>query len=63
VREIGLLFGTRPDAIKMAPVALALKETKSFEPYIIASAQHAGLQTFDKYQPFPEEINRVFIDD
>jgi len=141
VRKIGLLFGTRPDAIKMAPVALALKETKRFEPFIIASAQHrelldsviqlfdleididfnlmkenqdlfyitkslienmknvfeeqelslllvqgdtttsfvaalcafykkipighieAGLRTFDKYQPFPEEINRVFIDD
>ncbi len=141
MRKIGLLFGTRPDAIKMAPVALALKETKRFEPFIIASAQHrelldsviqlfdleididfnlmkenqdlfyitkslienmknvfeeqelslllvqgdtttsfvaalcafykkipighieAGLRTFDKYQPFPEEINRVFIDD
>jgi UDP-N-acetylglucosamine 2-epimerase (non-hydrolysing) len=141
VRKIGLLFGTRPDAIKMAPVALALKETEDFEPFIIASAQHrhlldqviqlfgldvnvdfnlmkenqdlfyitrgliknmkkvleeqelslllvqgdtttsfvsalcafykkipvghieAGLRTFDKYQPFPEDINRVFIDD
>jgi UDP-N-acetylglucosamine 2-epimerase (non-hydrolysing) len=140
VKKIGLLIGTRPDAIKMAPVALALKETKNFKPFIIASAQHrelldqvirifklkvdvdfnlmkenqdlfyitrsliknmkdilekqtldlllvqgdtttsfvaalcafykripvghieAGLRTFDKYQPFPEEINRVFID-
>jgi len=140
VKKIGLLFGTRPDAIKMAPVAMALKETKDFEPFIVASAQHrhlldqviqlfgldvnvdfnlmkenqdlfyitrgliekmknvldeqkldlllvqgdtttsfvtalcafykkipvghveAGLRTFDKYQPFPEEINRVFID-
>jgi len=141
MKKIGLLFGTRPDAIKMAPVALALKKSKNFEPFIIASAQHrhlldqviqlfglkvnvdfnlmkenqdlfyitrgliknmknvleeqelslllvqgdtttsfvaalcafygkipvghieAGLRTFDKYQPFPEEINRVFIDD
>jgi UDP-N-acetylglucosamine 2-epimerase (non-hydrolysing) len=141
VKKIGLLIGTRPDAIKMAPVALALKETEDFKPFIIASAQHralldqvirifklkvdidfnlmrkdqdlfyitksliknmkevlekqaldlllvqgdtttsfvaalcafykkipighieAGLRTFDKYQPFPEEINRVFIDD
>jgi UDP-N-acetylglucosamine 2-epimerase (non-hydrolysing) len=23
----------------------------------------AGLRTYDKYQPFPEELNRVFIDD
>lgn len=141
MRNIGLLLGTRPDAIKMAPVALALKESQLFNPFIIASAQHrelldqvirifkldvdvdfnimkknqdlfyitrnliekmkcildkrsidfllvqgdtttsfvaalcafykkipvghieAGLRTFDKYQPFPEEINRVFIDD
>ncbi len=141
MKRIGLLFGTRPDAIKMAPVALALKEAKNLEPFIIASAQHrqlldqviqlfglkvnvdfnlmkenqdlfyitenliknmknilqsqdldlllvqgdtttsfvsalsafykkipvghieAGLRTFDKYQPFPEELNRVFIDD
>ncbi len=141
MKKIGLLLGTRPDAIKMAPVALALKKTENFEPFIIASAQHrglldqvinsfnlkvdvdfnimkknqdlfyitknivenmkyildtqnidlllvqgdtttsfvaalcafykkipighveAGLRTFDKYQPFPEEINRVFIDD
>ncbi len=141
MKRIALLLGTRPDAIKMAPVALALKEAKNFEPFIIASAQHrelldqvtqlfglkvnvdfnlmrenqdlfyitenliknmknildeqcmdlllvqgdtttsfvaalcayykripvghieAGLRTFDKYQPFPEEINRVFIDD
>jgi len=141
VKKIGLLVGTRPDAIKMAPVALALKKSEYFKPFIIASAQHrelldqvihsfnlkvnvdfnimkkdqdlfyitenliknmkdildtqdfdfllvqgdtttsfvaalcafykkipvghieAGLRTFDKYQPFPEEINRVFIDD
>jgi len=141
VRNIGLLLGTRPDAIKMAPVALALKKSNYFKPFIIASAQHrelmdqvinsfnlkvdvdfnimrknqdlfyitenliknmknileaqdfdlllvqgdtttsfvaalcafykkipvghveAGLRTFDKYQPFPEELNRVFIDD
>lgn len=141
MRNIGLLLGTRPDAIKMAPIALALKESNYFKPFIIASAQHrelldqvisifgldvdvdfnimkknqdlfyitkklienmrnildeqridlllvqgdtttsfvaalcayykkipvghieAGLRTFDKYQPFPEELNRVFIDD
>lgn len=141
MKKIALLLGTRPDAIKMAPIALALKESKYFKPFIIASAQHrelldqvisifrldvdvdfnimkknqdlfyitsnlidrmkkilneqhidlllvqgdtttsfvaalcayykkipvghieAGLRTFDKYQPFPEELNRVFIDD
>jgi len=141
MKRIGLLVGTRPDAIKMASVFIILKTSNEFEPFIIASAQHrelmdqviglfnltvnvdfdimkenqdlfyitremmkkmekilgnakidlllvqgdtttsfaaalsafykripighieAGLRTYDKYQPFPEEINRVFIDD
>ena len=140
-RRIAILVGTRPDAIKMAPVAMALQSSPGFEPFIIATAQHrelldqvlnlfgfkanadlnvmkegqdlfyvtteimtgmkaileeekfdlvlvqgdtttsfvaalsafyrripighveAGLRTYDKYQPFPEEANRVFIDD
>jgi UDP-N-acetylglucosamine 2-epimerase (non-hydrolysing) len=140
-KKIAILIGTRPDAIKMAPVAMALESSPDFEPFIIATAQHrelldrvvrlfglrvnvdldvmkesqdlfyitteimkkikailkkeefdlllvqgdtttsfvaalsafyekipighveAGLRTYDKYQPFPEEINRVFIDD
>ncbi len=140
-KRIAVLLGTRPDAIKMAPVAMALKSSSEFEPFIIATAQHrglldqvvglfdldvdvdlnimkesqdlfyitteimkgmreilkntkldlllvqgdtttsfaaalsafyekvpvghveAGLRTYDKYEPFPEELNRVFIDD
>lgn len=140
IKRIGILVGTRPDAIKTAPVAMALKSSPDFESFIIASAQHrylldqviklfglevyvdfdimkenqdifyitteimrrikgilekgnidlllvqgdtttsfvaalsafykkipvghieAGLRTYDKYQPFPEEINRVCID-
>lgn len=141
MKIIAVLIGTRPDAIKMAPVILALQDSKNFSPFVIASAQHrelldqvislfgfepdadldimkenqdlfyittemlnriksiieqkdidllmvqgdtttsfvsalaafykkipighieAGLRTYDKYQPFPEEMNRVFIDD
>jgi len=140
-RKIAVLIGTRPDAIKMAPVAMALASSESLRPFLIATAQHrqlldqviglfgmrvqidldimkesqdlfyvttqimkkmesilkehkfdlllvqgdtttsfvaalsafyeripighveAGLRTHDKYEPFPEEINRVFIDD
>jgi len=134
------VIGTRPDAIKMAPVIKRVKEGNIIEPIIVATSQHkemllqvikmfeiivkvdfnimkpnqdlfyttisilkgmkkiieqekpdiiivqgdttssfasalagfynkipvahieAGLRTFDKYQPFPEEINRVYID-
>ncbi len=134
------VIGTRPDAIKMAPVIRKAKEDNVIEPVVVATSQHkemllqvikmfdfevkidfnimkpnqnlfyttisvlqgmgkimqeekpniiivqgdttssfasalagfynkipvahieAGLRTFDKYQPFPEEINRVYID-
>lgn len=138
--KILLVFGTRPEAIKMAPVYLELSKYENFEPLICVTAQHremldqvltlfnlkttydldimqpnqdlwsltsnillnmkdilsqcnphivlvhgdttttmatslsafyhkipighveAGLRTFDKYYPFPEEINRVVTD-
>jgi UDP-N-acetylglucosamine 2-epimerase (non-hydrolysing) len=130
------VFGTRPEAVKMAPVVARLRESPEFEPVVVVTAQHremldqvlrlfdiaphrdldimlpeqslfdiatralvrldpvltelqpamvlvqgdasstmlgalaafyhrvpvghveAGLRTWDKYQPFPEEINR-----
>lgn len=137
MKKISFIFGTRPEAIKLAPVILKFKEEKSFDINICVTAQHremldqvlgvfdikpdvdlnlmkpnqnlsnltseailgldkyfksykpnfvfvqgdtttvfaasltafynqikiahveAGLRTFDKYAPFPEEINRV----
>ncbi|MFV5703600.1 non-hydrolyzing UDP-N-acetylglucosamine 2-epimerase [Flavobacterium sp. XS2P12] len=38
--KILLCFGTRPEAIKMAPVYHALKEQKSFEVLVCVTAQH-----------------------
>ena len=138
--KIALIFGTRPEAIKMCPLVKKLKENNCFEVYTIVTAQHremldsvlnlfeikpdfdlnlmkpnqnlwnlssdillatkeifekekfdlvlvhgdtttagisalsafysrtkighveAGLRTFDKDYPFPEEINRVIAD-
>ncbi|GEK91062.1 non-hydrolyzing UDP-N-acetylglucosamine 2-epimerase [Alkalibacterium kapii] len=40
-KKIAIVFGTRPEAIKMAPVILELKKHQDeFEPCIIVSAQH-----------------------
>ncbi|SIT42346.1 UDP-N-acetyl glucosamine-2-epimerase [Paraburkholderia ribeironis] len=39
-RKIAVLFGTRPEAIKMAPVVRALRESSCLEPLVIATAQH-----------------------
>jgi UDP-N-acetylglucosamine 2-epimerase (non-hydrolysing) len=139
MKKVLLIFGTRPEAIKMAPVYHALKRSPYLEPVVCVSAQHrqmldqvlmrfkievdfdlnvmrpgqdlssitssvllglkdifnvvkpdvalvhgdtsttfaaalaayyarvpighveAGLRTFDKYSPFPEEMNRSMI--
>src|SRR5437660_9294160 len=38
---IGIVFGTRPEAIKLAPVIFELKRRASeFEPVLISTAQH-----------------------
>ena len=39
-----LIFGTRPEAIKMAPVARALQErSDAFETFVVVTAQHRGM--------------------
>lgn len=40
-KRIGIVFGTRPDAIKMAPVVLELRQhPHQFEPVVISTGQH-----------------------
>jgi UDP-N-acetylglucosamine 2-epimerase (non-hydrolysing) len=52
-KRVGLIFGTRPDAIKMAPVVFELrKHSDEFEPIVISTGQHRQmldqvLQVFD----------------
>lgn len=40
IKRIMLVFGTRPDAIKMAPVVRALSEAKQWEVKVCVTAQH-----------------------
>jgi UDP-N-acetylglucosamine 2-epimerase (non-hydrolysing) len=51
-RRVMLVFGTRPEAIKLAPVVLALQQSTAFEPVVTVTAQHREmldqvLETFD----------------
>lgn len=39
-RKVMLVFGTRPEAIKMAPLYHALKESSDFETTVCVTAQH-----------------------
>ena len=43
MKKVMLIFGTRPEAIKMAPVYLALKKAKNLTPMVCVTAQHRGL--------------------
>ncbi|PYE87542.1 non-hydrolyzing UDP-N-acetylglucosamine 2-epimerase [Phyllobacterium leguminum] len=40
MQKIAFIFGTRPEAIKCAPVINAMKEDPRFEPIVIATGQH-----------------------
>ena len=49
------VFGTRPEAIKMAPLVLKLKKDKRFEEVTVVSAQHRQMldQVLDVFQIKP----------
>ena len=40
MKNVILAFGTRPEAIKMAPVYTALKEVEGLEPMVLLTGQH-----------------------
>ncbi|MDR2175155.1 MAG: UDP-N-acetylglucosamine 2-epimerase (non-hydrolyzing) [Synergistaceae bacterium] len=44
-RRIACVVGTRPEAIKMAPLIFALKREPVFEVRVVASGQHADMLT------------------
>jgi UDP-N-acetylglucosamine 2-epimerase (non-hydrolysing) len=41
--RIALVIGTRPEAIKMAPLVLAMRDHPSLEPFLLVTAQHRQL--------------------
>lgn len=40
MKKIMTVFGTRPEAIKMAPLIQALKKEEMLEPIVVVTAQH-----------------------
>src|SRR5687768_15322098 len=43
MHRIAIFIGTRPEAIKMAPVVAALERASEFEPLVINTGQHREL--------------------
>lgn len=56
-RTIMAVFGTRPEAIKFAPVILALKDSSKFRPVVLVTAQHREMldQVLDLFGIIPDE--------
>jgi len=50
------VFGTRPEAVKMAPVVQALKKAPGFESYVCVTAQHREMldQVLDLFEIKPD---------
>ena len=43
MKKVLVVFGTRPEAIKMAPVVRALREDRGFETLVCVTAQHRSM--------------------
>ena len=56
MRKIAVVLGTRPEAIKMAPLVKALRNSKHLTPVVIATAQHREMldQVLDIFDIQPD---------
>ncbi|QNP48708.1 non-hydrolyzing UDP-N-acetylglucosamine 2-epimerase [Diaphorobacter aerolatus] len=56
MKKIAVVLGTRPEAIKMAPVVQALRESNFLTPVVIATAQHREMldQVLDIFDITPD---------
>ena len=56
MKKIMLVFGTRPEAIKMCPLVLELKSRKHFEVSVCVTGQHKEMleQVLERFQIVPD---------
>jgi UDP-N-acetylglucosamine 2-epimerase (non-hydrolysing) len=56
MKKISIIFGTRPEAIKLCPLILAIKEHPDFEPHVCVTAQHREMldQVLEVFGVFPD---------
>jgi UDP-N-acetylglucosamine 2-epimerase (non-hydrolysing) len=54
--KISVIFGTRPEAIKLAPVILALRSDPRFQCRVCITAQHREMldQVLEAFQVVPD---------
>jgi UDP-N-acetylglucosamine 2-epimerase (non-hydrolysing) len=56
MKKVSLIFGTRPEAIKLYPLVLAMKEDPDLEPHICVTGQHREMleQVLDVFGVAPD---------
>lgn len=56
MKKIMTIFGTRPEAIKMAPLVLEMKKDESIEPIVVVTAQHREMldQVLETFEITPD---------
>ncbi|MFX4305481.1 UDP-N-acetylglucosamine 2-epimerase (non-hydrolyzing) [Exiguobacterium sp. A1_3_1] len=56
MKRVMLVFGTRPEAIKMAPVVKALENRQDVEPIVVVTAQHREMldQVLELFEITPD---------
>jgi UDP-N-acetylglucosamine 2-epimerase (non-hydrolysing) len=55
-KQIMVILGTRPEAIKLSPIVVALKESAEFNPFVVTTAQHREMldQVLDLFDIKPD---------
>jgi UDP-N-acetylglucosamine 2-epimerase (non-hydrolysing) len=55
-KRVSFIFGTRPEAIKLCPVILAMKEHSDLEPHVCVTGQHREMldQVLDVFGVVPD---------
>lgn len=65
MQTIAIIVGTRPEAIKLAPVYLAFHESKRFRPVLVSTGQHQEMlsQTLELFELKPDVDLNVMVPD
>lgn len=63
-RTVIVVMGTRPEAIKLAPVVAALRDQRRLRPVVVATSQHRELlqQALDPFGITPDEDLKVMTE-
>ena len=56
MKKISLIFGTRPEAIKLCPLVLELKKHREFRPHVCVTGQHREMldQVLEAFDVVPD---------